>query len=65
MLAWKMENTYQLEAPIQALAGQIFFLSDKARVQGKAYARLRFAVPSCVPLPMFYINAYLVCAWAL
>ena len=60
-----MENTYLLEAPIQATAGQTFN-SNKTRVQGMAHARSRCAVPPCVPLPMFYIERIcLACAWAL
>ena len=55
MLAWKMENTYLLEAPIQALAGQIFN-SNKTGVQGMADARPMCAVPPRVPLPIFYIE---------
>ena len=50
-----MENTYLLEAPIQALAGHIFN-GNKTRVQGMTHAHPMCAVPPCVPLPMFYME---------
>ena len=64
MLARKIENTYLVEAPIQALAGQIFN-SNKTVVQGMAHAHPRCALPSCMPYLCFTQNVCLVCVWAL
>ena len=47
MLAWKMENTYLLEAGLQTLAGQIFD-SNKTRVQGM-HSRQVCRAPLCAP----------------